>query len=223
MNCYAERMSQRLQIMEQPRYRNGFEVTLHPEVIDQPLSWKKSRAIFVNSMGDLFHELVPSSFIETVFSIMAKTPWHKYQILTKRADRLAELAPSLFWPENVWMGVTIENKDFIGRIHCLKHVPSTIRFISFEPLLGPIPYLDLTKIDWVIVGGESGPKSRPMNPDWVKGIRNSCIEQSIPFFFKQWGGSRKWLNGRELEGRTWNEYPKKSRLDISLINARTLP
>ena len=214
VNCYAERMSRRLKKMEQPRYCNGFDVTLHPEVLDQPLFWKKSRTIFVNSMGDLFHELVPSSFIETVFTIMAKTPRHKYQILTKRADRLAKLALSLFWPENVWMGVTVENKDFIGRIHCLRQVPSTIRFISFEPLLGTIPHLDLTGINWVIVGGESGPKARSMNPDWVKGIRNSCVEQHIPFFFKQWGGTRKWLNGRELEGRTWNEYPKNSRFDF---------
>jgi protein gp37 len=214
MNCYAERMSRRLKIMEQPRYCNGFDVTLHPEVLEQPFLWRKSRSIFVNSMGDLFHELVPSLFINDVFATMAKTPWHKYQILTKRADRLAKLAPSLFWPKNVWMGVTVENKDYLERINFLRHVPSIVRFISFEPLLGPITHLDLTGIDWVIVGGESGPKARPIQPDWVKEIRNSCSEQHVPFFFKQWGGTRKWLNGRELEGRTWNEYPRYDTYDF---------
>ena len=213
MNCYAERMSRRLKIMKQPRYCNGFEVTLHPEVLEQPFLWRKSRSIFVNSMGDLFHELVPSSFIKDVFKTMTKTPWHRYQILTKRAERLAKLSPSLFWPKNVWMGVTVENMDYIERIDCLRHVPSTVRFISFEPLLGPILNPDLTEIDWVIVGGESGPKARPILPDWVKEIRNSCFEQHVPFFFKQWGGTRKWRNGRELEGKIWNEYPRNMRYD----------
>jgi protein gp37 len=207
-NCYAHRMARRLHAMGQARYRNNFDVTLHPELLEQPLRWRQPRKIFVNSMSDLFHQEVPLEFIQAVFAIMGKAYWHTFQILTKRSERLAELAGKLTWHENIWMGVSVENRNYTHRVDHLKRVPAAIRFLSVEPLLGPIPRLPLQKIDWVIVGGESGPGSRQMDPQWVRQIRDRCIAQGVPFFFKQWGGTRKKLTGRELDGRTWDEMPE---------------
>lgn len=206
-NCYAERLAKRLKMMGQPNYANGFEVTVHDHTLDYPLNWKKPKAIFVNSMSDLFHDQVSDSFIFKVFDIMNRADWHNYQILTKRSARLKELAPKLNWPLNTWIGVSVENTDTKFRIDDLRNVPASIRFLSLEPLLGPLPYLDLTNIDWVIVGGESGPKARSMEEEWVVQIKNQCIQNNVPFFFKQWGGVNKKKTGRLLEGRTWDELP----------------
>jgi len=206
-NCYAERMAKRLQKMGQPNYINGFQVTLHEHVLEYPLRWKKPQIIFVNSMSDLFHGQVPDSFIFKVFDIMKQAYWHQFQILTKRSARLSELAQRLDWPKNVWMGVSVENEAVKFRVDDLRWVPAAIRFLSFEPLLGPIRSLNLGNIDWVIVGGESGPGARPMNKEWVIQIQGQCIEQNVPFFFKQWGGVSKKKTGRLLEGRTWDEMP----------------
>jgi len=206
-NCYAERMSMRLKKMGQPNYARGFQVTLHEHVLEYPLRWKKPQNIFVNSMSDLFHEQVPDYFIFKVFNIMKVANWHRFQILTKRSARLIELASRLDWPENIWVGVSVENDEVIYRIDDLRWVPAKIRFLSLEPLLGPIAFLDLNNIDWVIVGGESGPGARPMNIEWVLEIKEKCIEQNVPFFFKQWGGTNKKKAGRLLEGRTWDEMP----------------
>lgn len=206
-NCYAERMARRLQAMGQPNYAMGFKVTTHDNVLSLPLTWKKSRTIFVNSMSDLFHEKVPAAFISKVFGIMRQAPQHTFQVLTKRSKSMLGLSRSLPWPENVWMGVTVENSDYVKRIDDLRVTPARIKFISFEPLLGPIFDIDLTGIDWVIVGGESGPKARPMSPSWVKGIRDQCLANGTPFFFKQWGGLNKKKAGRLLDGRTWDDMP----------------
>jgi protein gp37/predicted nucleotidyltransferase len=212
-NCYADRMAKRLQSMGAERYRNGFELTLHPDVIMQPLSWKRPRTIFVNSMSDLFHEDVPIEFIQDVFRMMGEAHWHTFQILTKRASRLAELAPSLNWAKNIWMGVSIENQDYVHRADNLRNVPAAVRFLSLEPLIGSITDINLSGIDWVIVGGESGPKCRSLDPDWVRILRDKCVEEVVPFFFKQWGGTRKKKNGRLLDGRIWDEMPQaKERL-----------
>ncbi len=206
-HCYSERMAIRLAGMNQPRYRNGFEVTLQPDLVRLPLRWRQPRTIFVNSMSDLFHKEIPESFIAEVFQTMLDAHWHTFQILTKRADRLAEMAAHLPWPINVWMGVSVENQDYTFRIDHLRKTSAKIKFLSLEPLLGPLQSLDLNGIDWVIVGGESGPDARPMNPSWVVDIRNQCQKAKVPFFFKQWGGRNKKKNGRELEGRTWDEMP----------------
>ena len=206
-HCYAERLARRLQAMGSPKYRNGFKVTLHPETLDQPLHWRKPRMIFVNSMSDLFHQDVPLDFIRQVFMIMRLAHWHTFQVLTKRAERLAELAPHLEWSDNIWMGVTVENADYVFRIDYLRTVPAHVRFLSLEPLLGPIHNLDLRGIDWVIVGGESGPKARKMEKEWVLEIRDRCLEAGVPFFFKQWGGFHRSRNGRELENRVWSQFP----------------
>lgn len=206
-NCYAERMAKRLKAMGQPNYKNGFEVTLHERVIEYPLSWKSPKTIFVNSMSDLFHEKIPTSFIKKVFETMKKAYWHKFQVLTKRSSRLKELASQLYWPDNVWMGVTVENKEVKKRIYDLRDVPSAIRFISFEPLLEFIGSLNLKNINWIIVGGESGPGARPMKKDWVQEIRRQCINENIPFFFKQWGGVNKKKSGRTLDDQIWDEMP----------------
>ena len=206
-HCYAERMAIRLAGMNQPRYRNGFEVTLQPDLVRLPLRWRQPRVIFVNSMSDLFHEDVPESFIAEVFDTMVGGHWHTFQILTKRADRPAEMAARLPWPINVWMGVSVESPRYVHRIERLRSVPAAVRFLSIEPLLAPIRSLPLADIDWVIVGGESGPGARPMSPDWVREIRDSCVEKGVPFFFKQWGGTRKKRTGRILDGRTWDEMP----------------
>jgi protein gp37 len=206
-HCYAERMAKRLQAMGQPNYSNGFELSLHKTVLELPLMWKKAQTIFVNSMSDLFHESVPAKFIHEVFYVMQQAHWHRFQILTKRSDRLLELNPKLAWNFNIWMGVSVEGQEYSFRIDRLRKVGAKIKFISFEPLLGPIHGLNLTGIDWVIVGGESGHQARPMDASWVVDIRNQCQRAKVPFFFKQWGGPSRKKSGRELEGRTWDEIP----------------
>lgn len=208
LNCYAERMAVRLKAIGHPNYTNGFRVSLHDHVLNAPLAWKRPSTIFVNSMSDIFHEDVPLDFIHKVFEIMKRSPHHQYQVLTKRAERLAHIGPSLKWPDNVWIGVSVESESFVYRIDCLRKTHAKIKFLSFEPLLGPISHLELDEIDWVIVGGESGPRARPMRPEWVIEIRNKCIEAKVPFFFKQWGGNNKKKAGRKLEGCTWNQMPK---------------
>ena len=212
LNCYAERMAKRLCAMGNPNYRNGFDVTLQPQLLEAPLQWQKSRMIFVNSMSDLFHENVPRHYIRSVFDVMTRASRHTFQVLTKRSERLLELAPSLQWPRNVWMGVSVEDSEVLHRIDDLRETPATIKFLSLEPLLGPLPELNLQGMDWVIVGGESGPGARPMEADWVIDIRNQCLAASVPFFFKQWGGTRKKVAGRLLNGRTWDELPSHSQL-----------
>ena len=187
--------------------RNNFAVTLQPDVLDQPLRWHQPRKIFVNSMSDLFHDDVPLDFICRVFDVMGKADWHTFQILTKRSEKLAEVASKLPWHDNIWMGVSVESADYTYRIDDLRTVPASVCFLSVEPLLGPIPRLPLHGIHWVIVGGESGPGARTVDPRWVRKIRDRCIVQGVPFFFKQWGGTRKKLTGRELDGRTWDQMP----------------
>jgi len=206
--CYAERMAKRLQAMGVVRYRNGFNVTMHEDLLQVPTTWRQPRIIFVNSMSDLFHEDVPLEFIRRVFSTMLATPQHTYQILTKRSERLKELAAELVWPSNVWMGVSVEDERVVHRIDDLRAVPAAVRFLSCEPLIGPLRKLNLAGIHWVIVGGESGPGSRPMQKEWVESIRRQCRAQRVPFFFKQWGGVRKDLTGRKLNGRTYDEMPE---------------
>jgi protein gp37 len=194
--------------MGQPRYRNGFKVTLQPDILTQPLRWRESRYIFVNSMSDLFHEDVPFEYIKRVFDVMKDAHWHIFQVLTKRSYRLVDLCHKLNWPKNVWMGVSVENSDYKFRISHLQQIPASVRFLSIEPLLGPIPRISLRGIDWVIVGGESGPKARLMKVEWIRSIRNKCIAFDIPFFFKQWGGTRKSKRGHQLDGRIWQELPR---------------
>jgi protein gp37 len=207
-NCYAERMALRLKAAGSRNYINGFKLSLHEHVLGLPLRWRQSRTIFVNSMSDLFHKEVPLEFIERVFDVMNRASWHRFQILTKRSSRLAQIGPALDWPENVWMGVTVENSEYISRIDDLRDTGAFIKFLSCEPLLGPIPKMDLEGIDWVIVGGESGPGARAMKEEWVIDIRDQCLSAGVPFFFKQWGGVNKKLAGRRLEGRTWDEMPE---------------
>lgn len=206
-HCYAERMAKRLQAMGQPRYKDGFAVRMHEDLIDLPLKWKLPRMIFVNSMSDLFHESVPMSFIERIFETMEKCPQHTFQILTKRSARLREVAHQLSWPKNVWMGVSVEDERVSYRIDDLQTVPAQVRFLSCEPLIGPLDALPLDGIHWVIVGGESGPGARKMNSSWVNSIAEQCRMRNVPFFFKQWGGVRKDLTGRELHGKTYDEMP----------------
>lgn len=207
-NCYAERMAMRLKAMGQRNYANGFQVTLHPHSLRLPLTWKKPHTIFVNSMSDLFHEDVPLDFIRQVFDVMKQAHWHKFQVLTKRSERLGDIASHLDWPNNVWMGVTVENASCTIRVDYLRDVPAAIRFLSLEPLLGPLPDLNLRHIHWIIVGGESGPRARPMNKEWVLDIRKQCQDADVPFFFKQWGGMNKKKTGRLLNGRTYSEMPR---------------
>jgi len=217
LNCYAERMAKRLQAMGQQRYRNGFKVTLHPEALDEPYHWKKPRIVFVNSMSDLFHEKISVGFIQDVFRVMNENKQHTFQILTKRSNRLCQLAPLLDWSPNIWMGVTIENNNYVDRANDLRLVNAAVKFLSLEPLLGPLPDLELVGIDWVIVGGESGPGARPMKEEWVLDIKKRCRdEHKTPFFFKQWGGVNKKKAGRILQGRTWNNYPKVVREKLVL-------
>lgn len=206
-HCYAERMALRLQAMGSQRYARGFAVTLHEDLLELPLRWQKPRVIFVNSMSDLFHEQVPLDFIQRIFVTMVRCPQHTFQVLTKRSRRLRELAPMLPWPANVWIGVSVEDIRVIDRVHDLREVPAHIRFLSCEPLIGPLSPLPLDEIHWVIVGGESGPRARPMHPAWVRDIRAQCRRAGVPFFFKQWGGVRKDLTGRHLDGRTYDEMP----------------
>lgn len=207
-NCYAERFAERWRGTPGHPYEQGFDLRLWPDRLDIPLSWKKPRRVFVNSMSDLFHKQVPLPFIRRVFETMQKASAHTFQILTKRAERLSSVRLKLEWPPNVWMGVSVENADYLHRVHHLRRIPAAVRFISAEPLLGPLPAFDLDGIHWMIVGGESGPRARAMNPEWAKGIRELCIQQGVPFFFKQWGGPKKWAAGRKLQGQYWNEFPK---------------
>lgn len=207
-NCYAERMAKRLKAMGQPNYENGFKLTLHPHMLSRPLEWKKPSLIFVNSMSDLFHNDVPFEFIIQVFDTMTEANWHQFQILTKRSERLMELSSKINWPDNVWMGVSVENQYYTYRIDHLRRSGANIKFLSIEPLIGPVRDMNLEKIDWVIVGGESGPRSRPIEKDWVIDIKEQCQTAGVPFFFKQWGGKNKKKTGRLLQGRTWDELPK---------------
>jgi protein gp37 len=206
--CYAEKLALRLKAMKNPRYLNGFDITLHYDVLGEPLKWHKPKMIFVNSMSDLFHENVPISFIERAFEIMRIANHHKFQILTKRSERLLEIAPLLKWPDNLWMGVTVEIEELTYRISHLKQTPAKIKFISFEPLLSNITKLNLKGIDWVIVGGESGPKSRIMEKEWVTNIKDHALNNDVAFFFKQWGGKNKKKAGRLLDGKTWSQTPQ---------------
>jgi protein gp37 len=206
--CYAERMSARLKAMGQHNYRNGFALTLHPQMLDAPLHWKKPQRIFVNSMSDLFQDKVPTAFIKSVFATMREASWHQFQVLTKRSGRLLKVSGQLDWPDNVWMGVSVENEKYQHRIDDLRQTNAAVKFLSLEPLLGPLPKLKLRGIDWVIVGGESGPGARPMQPQWVTAIRDQCARKNVAFFFKQWGGVHKKRTGRSLEGRTWDEMPE---------------
>lgn len=206
-HCYAERMALRLQAMGQPNYANGFELTLHEHMLEQPLSWKRPQMIFVNSMSDLFHEDAPLEFIHRVFDVMRRASWHTFQVLTKRSKRLLELDPEIDWPTNVWMGVSVENQGYTFRIEHLRQTNARVKFLSLEPLLGPLAALDLREIDWVIVGGESGPGARPMAEEWVIDIRDQCLAAHVPFFFKQWGGIHRKQAGRVLTGRTWDQVP----------------
>ena len=211
-NCYAERMAKRLHAMGMDRYRNGFGVTLHDDLIELPKKWRQSRLVFVNSMSDLFHADVPFEFIEKVFAVMAQCPQHTFQILTKRSGRLRELAPRLRWADNIWMGVSVEDAAVVDRVRDLRNVPAAVRFLSVEPLIGPVGTLPLDGIHWVIVGGESGPHARPMRQEWVEDIQRQCTVAGAAFFFKQWGGTRKDLTGRELNGETYNAMPPRPAL-----------
>lgn len=206
--CYAERLAFRLQRMGLPQYANGFEVTLQEHALELPLRWRTPQRIFVNSMSDLFHEKIPAGYIHRVFDVMRRADWHTFQVLTKRAARLCELAPELVWPQNVWMGVSVESEAYAPRIDDLRATNAAVRFLSLEPLLGPLPSLDLVGIHWVIVGGESGPGARPMSAEWVRRIQLQCAAANVPFFFKQWGGVQKKRAGRLLDGRVWDEHPE---------------
>lgn len=218
-HCYAERMALRLLAMGQPNYAGGFAVTLHEDVVERPLSWRKPQTIFVNSMSDLFHDRVPLDFIARVFDVMRRATWHRFQVLTKRHERLVSIAQELPWPSNVWMGVSVESSPYRTRIDALRAVPAAVRFLSLEPLLGPLPELDLSGIHWVIVGGESGPGARPMQRGWALDIRDQCLAAEVPFFFKQWGGVQKKRAGRLLEGRTWDEMPNVDSAPLGLAAA----
>lgn len=206
-HCYAQTFAERWRGIPDHPYEQGFDLRLVPEKLEEPLSWTKPRRIFVNSMSDLFHERVPENFVQAVFEVMEKATWHTFQILTKRSARVRELAPRLPWPSNVWQGVSVENARYTCRISDLQHVPAAVRFLSVEPLLGPIPSLPLDGISWVIVGGESGPKHRPLQAAWVREIRDQCVDARVPFFFKQWGGRTPKAGGRVLDGKRWDEMP----------------
>lgn len=212
-HCYAERLAIRLQAMGNPKYNNGFHVTLHPESLEDPMKWKKPSMIFVNSMSDLFHKDVPYEYIHQVFDVMNAATQHTFQILTKRADRLQEIASSLQWSRNIWMGVSVENDKQKERIDSLRTVPASVRFISFEPLISPVGNMNLAEIHWAIVGGESGPMARPMQEDWVLEIKEQCSQQNVLFYFKQWGGTRKKTRGRVLMGKTWDDMPETINID----------
>ena len=209
-HCYAERMAMRLQKMGQERYADGFGVTLHSDLLQKPLHWRKPRKIFVCSMSDLFQTGVNANFIVAVFATMVGAPQHTFQVLTKRPRRAWELAPILPWSENIWLGTSVENADYLPRIEHLRRIPAATRFLSLEPLLGPLPNLPLDGIDWVIAGGESGPGARPVEGDWLRDIRDQCIAAGVPFFFKQWGGKRRTDAGRMLDGRYWDEFPERN-------------
>ena len=206
-NCYAERLALRLQAAKNPSYEKGFQVNIHEHLLNLPLTWRKPKQIFVNSMSDLFHEDISEEFILRVFNIMNQAYWHRFQVLTKRSERLFELNNKLPWSANIWMGVSVENSDYIFRVEHLRSTGARVKFLSLEPLLGPISSIDLSGIDWVIVGGESGPKARPMELSWVNSLLNDCQELQVPFFFKQWGGVNKKKAGRVLNGKLWYQLP----------------
>lgn len=218
-HCYALTLSARLKAMGKAKYQNdgdprtsgpGFGLTVHPDTLALPYKWRSPRTVFVNSMSDLFHARVPRSFIQQVFDVMAETPQHTYQVLTKRARRLASMADDLSWPENVWMGVSVEDASQLHRIDDLRKTPAHVRFLSCEPLLGPLDNMQLHDIHWVIAGGESGPSYRPVDADWIRGIRDACHRADVPFFFKQWGGRTPKAGGRMLDGRTWDDQPARA-------------
>jgi protein gp37 len=211
-HCYAETLSRRLEAMGMKKYRNGFKLTLHPDSLFIPYSWKTPKIVFVNSMSDLFHDEVPIEYIQKVFNVMNECSQHTFQVLTKRAERLKSVSSNLNWPDNIWMGVSIENENVLDRYENLIECDARIKFLSLEPLIGPLPNLRFDNIDWVIVGGESGPGARIMKKEWVLDIKNRCLKAGVPFFFKQWGGINKKQSGRLLEGRTWDELPKKIKL-----------
>lgn len=214
--CYAERLTRRLKATGMDKYRNGFEVTCHPGTLEIPLRWRKARTIFVNSMSDLFHHKVPDQFVHDVFSVMEKADWHRYQVLTKRPERVAALSDELPWPRQVWLGVSVESSRYLHRIDLLRECGAATKFLSLEPLLGPLPNLNLDGIDWVIVGGESGPGARPMEEGWALDIRDQCQEAGVPFCFKQWGGVFKKRHGRTLDGRTWDEMPNFDKSPVAM-------
>ena len=207
-NCYAESFSKRLQTMNVQKYKDGFKLRMHSKVLNVPKKWKEPRIIFVNSMSDLFHERIPIKYIQKVFDVMVNCPQHIFQVLTKRAERLEELSSQLKWESNIWMGVTVENEEVKYRINHLKKTSAKVKFLSLEPLLGPLPKLNLNKINWVIVGGESGKKARPVEKEWIVEIKDQCKKVNVPFFFKQWGGTNKKVSGRLLEGKIYDEIPK---------------
>lgn len=225
-NCYALTLAKRLKAMGQPKYQRdgdprtsgpGFGLTEHPAALDIPRRWTTPRVVFVNSMSDLFHHDVTDSFIRQVFDVMTETPQHTYQVLTKRPQRLAALADDLPWPSNVWMGTSIESDRYAWRADRLRRVPAAVRFLSLEPLLSPLPSLDLEDIDWVIVGGESGAHHRPIDEDWIIDIHERCRTSEVPFFFKQWGGRTPKAGGRELHGETWSEMPAERPVEVSSL------
>ena len=214
--CYAERLAKRLKATGMAKYRNGFAVTLHPDALEAPLRWRKPRSIFVNSMSDLFHHQVTDQFVRDVFGVMEQAHWHRYQVLTKRPERVAALSAELPWPQQIWLGVSVESSRYLDRIDLLRECGAATKFLSLEPLLGPLPDLNLDAIDWVIVGGESGLGARPMEADWVRDIRGQCDEAQVPFYFKQWGGVFKKRHGRELDGRTWDEMPNFDKSPVAM-------
>jgi protein gp37 len=219
-HCYAERMANRLRAMGVRQYRNGFQVSPHADMLEVPLRWRKPRRIFVNSMSDLFHEQVPLGFIQDVFSVMEQACWHDFQVLTKRPEIALARAPHLPWPANVWLGTSVENALFLHRVRTLRMIPAKLRFLSLEPLLGPIPALPLAGIHWVIVGGESGPGARPMEKRWASQVRDRCVSHGVPFFFKQWGGVNRKRTGRRLDRRTWDQMPEKTaKMEECLLEA----
>jgi protein gp37 len=213
-HCWAERMARRLQGLGNARYARGFQVTTHPGLLEQPLHWRKPRNVYVSFMGDLLHRDVPEEFIAQVFDVMARSPQHRFHLLTKRSARLAELSPRLPWPPNVWAAVTVENADYRFRVDHLRLTDADVKFLVLEPLLGPIEALDLQGIDWVVVGGESGSGARPLHIDWVRSVRDQCVAAGVPFWFKQWGGLRRRETGRTLDGREWTERPQRERRDV---------
>lgn len=225
-HCYALTLAKRLQAMGAAKYQRngnprtsgpGFGLTLHADVLQVPYEWRRPRRVFVNSMSDLFHDDIPIDFIRQVFEVMADTPQHSYQVLTKRSRRLAQIAGLLPWPKNVWMGVSIEDNRYVFRANHLREVEAAVRFISAEPLIGPLPSLSLEGIHWVIVGGESGPDHRPVDEAWVTDLRDRSIDEGVAFFFKQWGGRTPKEGGRHLQGRTWDEMPASDGLPDSRV------
>ena len=218
-NCYAERMAKRLRKMGATKYREGFSVAIHQTALGDPLTWKQPRFVFVNSMSDLFHQAVPATFVESVFDVMNCAPRHTFQVLTKRPHRVVQMNERLHWTPNIWLGVSIESEQWLGRLPLLKETGAHVKFLSLEPLLGPLPHIELGGIDWVIVGGESGPGARPMQAGWVRDIRDQCARNRVPFFFKQWGGVFKKRTGRTLDNRVWDQMPAPARPNQSAIPA----